>query len=100
MISVIVPVYKVEPYLTRCLDSIVSQTYKDLEILLIDDGSPDRCGEICDAYAEKDPRIKVFHTENRGLAAARNLGIDNSHGEYLIFIDSDDWTEEKCWSCF
>ena len=95
MISVIVPVYKVEPYLPRCLDSIVSQTYGDLEIILIDDGSPDRCGEICDAYAESDPRIRVLHTENRGIAAARNLGIDNSHGERLVFIDSDDWVEEN-----
>ena len=93
MISVIVPVYKVETYLEQCLDSILCQTYRDLEILLIDDGSPDRCGEICDRYAAADPRIRVFHTENRGLSAARNLGIDHARGEYLGFVDSDDWIE-------
>ncbi len=93
MISIVVPVYRVEPYLEQCLDSILSQTYRDIEILLIDDGSPDRCGEICDRYAEADPRIRVFHTENRGLSAARNLGIDHAKGEYLGFVDSDDWIE-------
>lgn len=93
MISVIVPVYNVEPYLRKCLDSIVAQTYTDLEILVIDDGSTDRCGEICDSYAERDPRIRVFHTENRGLSAARNLGLDNARGEYIGFVDSDDWIE-------
>ncbi len=93
MISVIVPVYNVEAYLPKCLDSIVGQTYKDLEILLIDDGSTDRGGEICDRYAQKDPRIRVFHTENHGLAAARNLGLDHAAGSYIAFVDSDDWIE-------
>ncbi len=93
MISVIVPIYKVEPYLQQCVDSILNQTYSDLEILLIDDGSPDRCGEICDEYAKKDKRIRVFHTENRGLSAARNLGIQESTGSFLGFVDSDDWLD-------
>ena len=94
MISVIVPIYKVEPYLQQCVDSILNQTYPDLEILLIDDGSPDRCGEICDEYAKKDKRIRVFHTENWGLSAARNLGIQKSTGSFLGFVDSDDWLEK------
>lgn len=93
MISVIVPVYKVESYLHQCLDSILGQTYRDLEILLIDDGSPDRCGEICEEYAKKDSRIRVFHTKNQGLSAARNLGLREAKGEYIGFVDSDDWIE-------
>ena len=93
MISVIVPVYNVEPYLRKCLDSIVNQTYRDLEILVIDDGSTDWCGKICDEYAGKDGRIRVFHTENRGLSCARNLGLDNARGEWIGFVDSDDWIE-------
>lgn len=93
MISVIVPVYRVEQYLRQCVDSILNQTYEDLEVLLIDDGSPDRCGEICDEYAEKDDRVHVFHTENRGLSAARNLGLREAKGEYIGFVDSDDWIE-------
>lgn len=93
MISVIVPVYKVESYLHECIDSILCQTYRDLEILLINDGSPDRCGEICDEYAGLDTRIRVFHTENRGLSAARNLGLREAKGEYIGFVDSDDWIE-------
>ena len=93
MISVIVPVYKVESYLRQCIDSILNQTYKDIEILLIDDGSPDRCGEICDDYAQIDKRIRVFHTENKGLSAARNLGLREANGEYIGFIDSDDWID-------
>lgn len=93
MISVIVPVYDVEPYLRQCVESIINQSYANLEILLIDDGSPDKCGAICDEYAIKDSRVKVFHTENRGLSAARNLGIRESSGDYIAFIDSDDWIE-------
>ena len=94
MISVIVPVYKVEPYLRQCIESIVNQTYRDLEILLIDDGSPDRCREICEEYKEKDERIRVFHNEvNRGLSAARNVGLKKAKGEYIGFVDSDDWIE-------
>ena len=90
-VSVIVPVYKVEDYLERCLDSILSQTFSDFELILVDDGSPDRCGIICDEYKEKDPRIKVIHKENGGLSDARNKGIDIAQGEYLSFVDSDDW---------
>jgi len=93
LISVIVPVYKVEPYLRKCLDSIVGQTYTNLEILLVDDGSPDRCGAICDEYAARDPRIKVIHQENGGLSAARNAALDAAKGEWLGFVDSDDWIE-------
>ena len=93
MVSVIVPIYNVEPYLNQCIDSIIAQTYRDLEIILVDDGSTDRCGAICDSYS--DPRIAVYHTENRGLSAARNLGIEKSHGEFLYFIDSDDWIDSE-----
>lgn len=91
MISVIVPVYKVEPYLRRCIDSIIGQTYSDLEIILVDDGSPDRCGEICEEYAKKDSRIRVFHKQNGGLSDARNYGVKYSCGEYILFVDSDDF---------
>ena len=93
MISVIVPVYKVEPYLHQCVDSILHQTYRDIEVLLIDDGSPDKCGEICDEYERKDKRVRVFHTENRGLSTARNIGLWEAQGDYIGFIDSDDWIE-------
>lgn len=93
MISVIVPVYNVEPYLRKCLDSIINQTYRDLEILIIDDGSTDDSGKICDEYEEQDSRIKAFHTENRGLSAARNLGLDEANGDWIGFVDSDDWIE-------
>ena len=97
LISVIVPVYKVEPYLEACLDSILRQTWRDLDIILVDDGSPDACGEICDRYAAKDARIRVFHTENGGISAARNVGIRaamETDSAYLVFIDSDDWLED------
>lgn len=90
LISVIVPVYKVEPYLEACLDSILASTHRNLEVILVDDGSPDCCPEICDAYAVKDPRIKLIHQENLGLIAARNAGMALATGEYLTFIDSDD----------
>jgi len=93
MISVVVPVYNVEAYLPECLDSILNQTYRDIEIILVDDGSTDRCGEICDEYARRDARIRVFHTNNRGLAVARNLGLEHVRGSYVSFIDSDDWIE-------
>ena len=91
MISIIVPVYNVEKYLHRCIESILNQTYKDLEIILVDDGSPDRCGQICDDYAQKDSRIKVIHKENGGLGLARNSGIAVCSGEYIMFLDSDDY---------
>ena len=93
VITIIVPVYNVEQYLPSCVDSIINQTYTNLEILLIDDGSQDRCDEICDEYARKDGRIRVFHTENHGLSAARNLGLHEAKGEYIGFVDSDDWIE-------
>lgn len=94
-ISVIVPVYNSEKYITRCLDSLLSQTYKDLEIICINDGSTDTSGKICDDSAKKDNRIKVFHTENRGVSAARNIGLDNFTGDYVGFVDSDDWIEAE-----
>ena len=90
LISVIVPIYNVEKLLPRCIDSICAQTYQHLEIILVDDGSPDNCGKICDEYAKKDERIRVIHQENAGLAGARNAGILAATGEYLGFIDSDD----------
>ncbi len=90
LISLIVPVYKVEEYLPTCIDSILAQTYENLEIILVDDGSPDSCGEICDSYAKKDARIKVIHKENGGLSSARNAGLAVMSGEYVGFIDSDD----------
>lgn len=93
LISVIIPVYKVEEYIDRCLDSVVSQTYHNLEIILIDDGSPDRCPEICDNWAKKDSRFKVIHQKNMGVAEARNTGLDSFTGKYLAFVDSDDCIE-------
>lgn len=93
LISVIVPVYKVEKYLDECVDSIVNQTYDNLEIILVDDGSPDECPQMCDGWAKKDERIRVIHKENGGLASARNAGMDICSGEYISFIDSDDWLE-------
>lgn len=93
LISVIVPVYKVEKFLPRCVDSLLAQTWKNLEIILVDDGSPDSCGAICDAYAEKDSRVRVIHKINGGLSSARNAGIDAARGEYLGFVDSDDWVD-------
>ena len=95
-ISVIVPVFKVEEYLDRCVESILAQTYKNLEVWLVDDGSPDRCGQICDAWAKKDERIKVIHKPNGGLADARNVAIEVATGDYLCFIDSDDYIS-KCY---
>lgn len=95
LVSVIVPVYKVEPYLHRCVDSILAQTYHNLEIILVDDGSPDNCGKICDEYARKDKRIKVIHKKNGGQSEARNVGLDVAKGEYVTFIDSDDWIHNQ-----
>lgn len=90
VISVIVPVYRVEKYLADCVDSILAQTFTDFELILVDDGSPDHCGAICDEYAQKDSRIRVIHQENQGLSGARNSGIDVAQGEFITFIDSDD----------
>ena len=93
LISIIVPVYKVEKYLCKCLDSILAQTYTNLEIILVDDGSPDRSGVICDEYAVKDDRVTVIHQKNKGLSGARNSALDVATGDYIGFVDSDDWIE-------
>ncbi|MBU3179825.1 glycosyltransferase [Clostridium psychrophilum] len=93
LISIIVPIYKVEAYIKNCLDSILSQTYKNLEVILVDDGSPDNCGNVCEEYSRKDKRVKVIHKKNGGLSSARNAGLDIAIGEYIGFIDSDDWIE-------
>ena len=91
LISIIVPIYNVEAYLAKCINSIINQTYGNLEIFLVDDGSPDRCGLICDEYAKQDARIKVIHKKNGGLSDARNVAIDVAKGEYITFVDSDDY---------
>lgn len=92
-ISVIVPVYRVEKYLPQCIDSLLAQTHRELEILLVDDGSPDQCGKICDEYAKRDARIRVIHQQNRGVSAARNAGLEQATGAYIGFVDGDDWAE-------
>lgn len=94
-VSIIVPIYNVQKYIYKCIDSILSQTYKNLEIILVDDGSPDNCGKICDEYASKDNRIIVVHTKNGGLSAARNVGLNKSTGNFIIFVDSDDYLENS-----
>lgn len=102
LVTVVVPIYNVEKYLNRCLDSIVNQTYQNLEIILVDDGSLDNCPRICDEYAQKDNRIKVIHKQNAGQGIARNVGIANATGKYICFFDSDDYIDanmiEEC--CF
>lgn len=95
LVSVIIPVYKVEKYLRQCVDSVLAQTYHNLDILLIDDGSPDSCGTICEDYAKRDSRIRVIHQENGGLSKARNTGLSNARGEYITFIDSDDFIDPR-----
>lgn len=92
-ISIICPVYNAEKYIHKCIDSVLKQTFTDFELLLIDDGSPDCSGRICDEYAEKDSRVQVFHKENGGVASARQMGLDNAKGEYTIHVDPDDWVE-------
>ncbi|MBQ6787622.1 MAG: glycosyltransferase [Lachnospiraceae bacterium] len=99
LISVIVPIYKVEKYLNKCVDGIINQTYTNLEIILVDDGTPDNCGAICDEYAEKDSRIKVIHKSNGGLSDARNVAIDIMQGKYVTFIDSDDYIGTEYIQC-
>ena len=94
-ISIIVPVYNVEKYIHRCLDSIIYQTYENLEIILVDDGSPDGCGKICDEYAKQDSRIKVIHQKNGGQSKARNEAMKIATGDYFCYVDSDDYINEK-----
>jgi glycosyltransferase involved in cell wall biosynthesis len=93
IISIVVPIYKVEDYIDKCINSLINQTYKNIEIILVDDGSPDRCPEICDNYAKEDNRIKVFHKKNGGLSDARNAGLKLAEGKYILFVDSDDYIE-------
>lgn len=93
MISIIIPVYNVEKYLDQCLESVLNQSHADFECILVNDGSTDNSGNICDKWAKKEPRIKVFHQENQGVSATRNYGIDKSQGEYIVFVDSDDWVD-------
>lgn len=100
MISVIVPIYKVENYIKKCVDSIRHQTYKELEIILVDDGSPDNCPAICDEYAKKDSRIQVIHKQNGGLINARKSGLEIAKGEYIGFVDGDDWIEPEMYELF
>ena len=96
MISVIIPVYNVEEYLERCIDSVIAQSYRDIEIILVDDGSVDSSGIICDKYKEKDNRIKVVHQKNSGMSGARNTGLEYACGEYVYFLDSDDIIHPEC----
>jgi len=93
LLSVIVPVYNVEAYVARCVESILNQTYKNLEVILVDDGATDASGAICDTFAAQDPRVRVIHKENGGLSSARNAGLETATGEYITFVDSDDWIE-------
>ena len=93
LISVVVPVYKTEAYLRQCVDSLLIQTYSHLEIILVDDGSPDGSGAVCDQYARRDARICVIHQKNGGVSAARNAGVQVATGQYIAFVDSDDWVE-------
>lgn len=95
LISVIIPIYKVEKYIHKCINSVLNQTYKNLEIILVDDGSPDKCGEICDEYKKSDSRIKIIHKKNGGLSDARNKGIEIMTGDYVAFIDSDDYVDKN-----
>ncbi len=98
MVSIIVPIYKVEKYLTKCVDSLLAQTYRDLEIILVDDGSPDLCGAICDRYAAQDGRVKVIHQKNAGVSTARNSGLEIAKGEYIGFCDPDDFCKADMYS--
>ena len=103
MVSIIIPVYNVEQYLRECLDSVINQTYKEIQVILVDDGSTDNSGKICDDYAYRDERVSVIHKENGGLGDARNVGLENAYGEYIYFLDSDDYIKadaiEKMLSC-
>ena len=96
LFSIIVPVYNVERYLGDCIESVLQQSFSDWELILVDDGSKDRSAELCDEYAQRDDRIKVIHKQNEGVSVARKTGCDNARGEYLMFVDSDDWIEKDC----
>lgn len=98
LISIIVPVYRAEKYLAKCVESLLSQTYKNIEIILVDDGSPDKSGEICDQFREKDRRVKVIHQDNGGQSKARNMALSVAKGEYIGFVDSDDWIDSDMYS--
>lgn len=100
LISIIVPVYNGDKYLSRCVDSILNQTFQDWELLLVDDGSTDKSGEICDEYATKDKRVKAFHKENGGVSSARNIGLDNANGDWITFVDSDDFIDSAFFETF
>jgi glycosyltransferase involved in cell wall biosynthesis len=100
MISIVVPVYKAEPYLRRCVDSILAQNFTDFELILVDDGSPDKSGIICDEYAQKDTRVRIIHKKNGGVSSARNAGIEVARGDWLCFVDSDDYLEKEYLSDF
>ena len=95
--SVIVPIYKVEAYLPRCVDSILAQSFPDFEVILVDDGSPDRCGELCDRYGARDRRVRVIHKENGGLVSARQAGMSVASGDYIVHVDGDDWVAPDLW---
>lgn len=97
-VSVIIPVYKSEAYLDTCVQSILSQSYRDLELILVDDGSPDRCGAMCDAWAARDSRVRVIHKPNGGVCSARNAGLDAAKGDYIAFVDSDDWLDPEMYA--
>ena len=94
--SIIVPCYKVTDFLPKCVESLMNQTYKDIEIILVDDGSPDNTGKLCDEYAKKDSRIKVVHKQNGGLVSARNAGYDVATGDWMMYVDGDDWLDADC----
>ena len=96
LVSIVVPIYKVEAFLPRCVDSLLAQTYQNIEIILVDDGSPDNCPQICEDYKAKYDNIKVVHKQNGGLSSARNAGMEKATGEYIFFVDSDDWIESDC----
>ena len=95
LISLVIPVYNVEKYLDKCMESVLAQTYDNYEVILVDDGSTDNSGKMCDEYAERDSRVTVYHQKNSGVSVARNVGIENAKGEFISFIDSDDWVDES-----
>ena len=97
LVSVVLPIYKVEQWLRRGVDSVLAQTFRDFELILVDDGSPDNCGAICDEYAAADPRVRVIHQKNQGVSRARNVGIEQARGRWLVFLDPDDVASPGCW---